>query len=221
MSRQNEEPEVTICFTLGSKTKLMMPAQLQMWLSSNCLLLHCLYRNFQATITFFLDPSVAFKAMNHLILYKLYFNSGNFPCHMLPCLVDDADIADASKMAGCQRIHPLCPYLSMQVYQAFHTSEPEFRACASGRCSGDKSWLDDWFRMTRPCIACLQQRLEYFTQQKQLPNNRDIRQEEQRLAAEISGLECTIQHKQADLKVSLAAPVLRMKHFHHLHAVYQ
>ena len=48
----------------------------------------------------------------------------------------------------------------------------------------------------------VQQRLDFHTQQRQLPNVRDARQEEQRLAAEIAGLEQTIQYKQADLKVS-------------------
>ena len=52
--------------------------------------------------------------------------------------------------------------------------------------------------------GCTQKRLEYHSQLKQLPNVREARQEEQRLAAEIAGLERTIQYKQADLKVSSA-----------------
>lgn len=56
-------------------------------------------------------------------------------------------------------------------------------------------------------MLSLQQRLDYYNQQKQLPHPRDTRQEEQRLAAEIAGLELTIEHKQTDLKASSCPPV--------------
>ncbi len=54
----------------------------------------------------------------------------------------------------------------------------------------------------------MQERLDYHNQQKQLPSVRDVKQEEQRLSAEIAGLERSVQYKHADLKVTICAGVL-------------
>lgn len=111
-------------------------------------------------------------------------------------------------MAQCQGSCLAGPYLSMHLYNALQGfGETVAELLLVGLCSGNRSELDH-FGVSRASVACLQQRLDYFTQQKHLPNTRDVRQEEQRLAAAMTGLECTIQHKQADLKVGLPGPFL-------------